>query len=241
MARPATVAAVVFPASAALRRPVAAAPDRSSTAPRRWSLSAWSFVRSGGSTALAAGGLLGASQAGARFTHRLNRDHSRPLALSFRLSAALQRTPAAEAALGLDWRPDRRLPVHVLAERRQALSREGRSAFAITVHGGVSDAPVGPFRLDAYGQAGLVGTRSRDPFGDGALRLSLPMGSRVRLGAGVWAAAQPGLSRLDLGPQAAIRLPVAGRAATLAADWRIRVAGDANPGSGPALTLATDF
>jgi hypothetical protein len=221
--------------------PSADASDRASTPGRRWSLSAWSFVRRGGSTALAAGGLLGGSQAGARLTYRLDRDSDRPLALSFRLSAALRRAPAAEAALGLDWQPDRRLPVHLLAERRQALSREGRSAFAVAVHGGVSDAPLGPFRIDAYGQAGLVGARSRDAFGDGSLRVSLPVGGRVRLGAGAWAAAQPGLSRLDLGPQAALRLPVAGRAFTVAADWRLRVAGNARPGSGPTLTLSTDF
>ena len=141
--------------------------------------------------------------------------------------------PGAEAALGLDWRPSRRVPVHLLAERRQALGREGRSAFALTFYGGVSDAPLGPFRIDAYAQAGIVGARSRDPFADGSLRLSLPLGGRIRLGAGAWAAAQPGVARLDLGPQAALRLPVAGRAVTVAADWRVRVAGDARARLGP--------
>jgi hypothetical protein len=221
--------------------PPAAAPGRTPAPTRRWSLSAWSFVRSGGPAALAAGGLLGGSQAGARLTWRLDRSSARPLALSFRLSAALRRRHSAEAALGLDWQPDRRLPVHLLAERRQALGPEGRSAFAVAVHGGVGDSRLGPFRIDAYAQAGLVGARSRDPFGDGALRLSLPLDERARVGGGAWAAAQPGLSRLDIGPQASIRLPVAGRAVTLAADWRLRVAGNARPGSGPALTVATDF
>jgi hypothetical protein len=221
--------------------PLAATPGRASTPAKRWSLSAWSFVRRGDSPALAAGGLLGGSQAGARLAWRLNRDPARPLALSFRLSAPLRTPAAAEAALGLDWQPDRRLPVHVLAERRQALGPEGRSALALTVHGGVGEAPLGRFRLDAYAQAGLVGARSRDPFADGSIRLSLPVDGKVRLGAGAWAAAQPGLARLDLGPQAALRLPIAGRAVTLAADWRLRVAGNAAPGSGPTLTLATDF
>lgn len=221
--------------------PLAALPGAPSAGGKRWSLSAWSFVRRGGSAPLAAGGLLGGSQAGARLTYRLNGNNGRPLALSFRLSAALSRTPAAEAAVGVDWKPDRRLPVHVLAERREALSREGRSAFAVTVLGGLADAPIGPFRLDAYGQAGLVGARSRDPFVDGSVRLSIPVGKSGRLGAGAWTAAQPGASRLDLGPQAAIRLPVGGRALTVAADWRIRVAGDSGPGSGPTLTLGSDF
>ena len=148
----------------------------------RWSLSAWAFVRQGDSAALAAGGILGGSQAGARLSYRLNRDLDRPLALSVRLSAPLRRAAGAEAALGVDWKPARRLPLHLLGERRQKLGREGRSAFAATIYGGVDDARLGPFRIDGYGQAGMVGIRSRDPFADGSLRLSLPLGGRARLG-----------------------------------------------------------
>jgi hypothetical protein len=170
----------------------------------------------------------------------MNGDPERPLALSLRLSAPLRRPAGAEAAVGVDWRPLRQAPVHLLVERRQAFGGEGRSAFGLTVHGGVGDAPLGRFRIDAYAQAGVVGARSRDPFADGSVRLSLPLG-RGRLGGGAWGGAQPGAARLDLGPQAALSLPVAGRAVTIAADWRLRVAGDAEPGSGPTLTVATDF
>lgn len=224
---------------------VAPRPARAGAAPAaaasRWTYSAWSFLREGDSAPLAAGGLLGGSQAGARISYRLNADRGRPLALTARLAAPLRRAVGAEAAAGLDWRPSRRLPLHLLAERRQKLGGGGRSAFGLTVYGGVDDVPVAGLRLDAYAQAGLVGARSRDPFGDGALRLSWPLGERVRIGAGAWAAAQPGAARIDLGPQASLRLPLAGRAVTLRADWRRRIAGDARPGSGPALTLATDF
>jgi hypothetical protein len=155
----------------------------------------------------------------------------------------VERRAGAEAALGLDWSPSRSLPLHLLAERRQALGREGRSALSLTAYGGIGEARLGPLRIDAYGQAGIVGTRSRDLFGDGAVRLSLPLDGdgRLKLGAGAWAAAQPGVSRVDIGPQASFRLPVAGRNVTVALDWRLRVAGEARPGSGPALTLATDF
>lgn len=225
------------------RPPIASPPGPGfvQASPGRWSLSVWAFVRQGDPAPLASGGMLGGSQAGARLTYRLNRDSARPLALSARLSTPLRSAAGADAALGIDWKPVRRLPVHLLAERRQALGREGRSAFAVTLYGGVSDAPLGPFRIDGYAQAGLVGARSRDRFGDGSLRVSLPLAGRARFGAGAWAAAQPGLARLDIGPQAALRLPVAGRAVTLAADWRVRVAGDAEPGSGPTLTLSSDF
>ncbi|HEU0099749.1 MAG TPA: hypothetical protein VFQ67_13375 [Allosphingosinicella sp.] len=243
-APPAAPAAIGRAAASPPARPLPAEPaEPALRAARagRWSLSAWAFVRSGGPVPLAAGGLLGGSQAGARLAFRLNRDRGRPLALSARLSGPARRQAGAEAALGIDWRPARRFPAHVLAERRQALGRDGRSAFALTVYGGASDTRIGRFRLDAYAQAGLVGAGSPDPFGDGSARLSLPLNARLRLGAGAWAAAQPGLSRLDLGPHAALRLPVAGRVVTLAADWRLRVAGNARPGSGPALTLASDF
>jgi hypothetical protein len=90
----------------------------------------------------------------------------------------------------VDWRPSRQAPVHLLVERRQAFGGEGRSAFGLTVHGGGGDAPLGRFRIDAYAQAGVVGARSRDPFADGSVRLSLPLG-RGRLGAGAWAAPNP--------------------------------------------------
>jgi hypothetical protein len=130
--------------------------------------------------------------------------------------------------------------LRIAAERRQAVGGAGRSAFALLAHGGVSDLPVAAgFRLDAYGQAGVVGARSRDLFADGAARLTLPLDGKKRLalGAGAWAAAQPGVSRVDVGPSATLRLP----GASLSLDWRVRVAGNAGPASGPALTVATGF
>lgn len=224
------------PSDAALPRPAAARPPT-----RRWSLSAWSFVRRSDARSLASGGLLGGSQAGARLTFRLNQDAARPLALSARLATPIGRRAGSEAALGLDWQPSSRLPFHLLAERRQALGREGRSAFALVLHGGVSEAELGGFRLDGYAQAGLIGVRSRDPFGDGSVRLTVPVRTQARLGVGTWAAAQPGSARLEIGPHATLSFPLAGRNTSIAIDWRVRIAGDARPGGGPALTLASEF
>lgn len=219
---------------------VGTGPTPKRAAESRWSFSAWSFLRRGDSSALVPGGTLGGSQAGAVARFRINGDPARPLALAVRLSSPVRRPSGAEAALGIDWKPSRRVPFHLLAERREGLGREGRSAFGLTLYGGVSDAPLAGLRVEAYVQAGILGARSRDPFGDGALRLSVPAG-RIRLGAGAWAAAQPGLARLDLGPQAALRLPLAGRSVAVTADWRFRIAGNARPGSGPTLTVGTDF
>jgi hypothetical protein len=203
----------------------------------RWSVSAWLLVRDEGrDRALAPGGTLGGSQAGARVTYGLGGGFS----LSGRAYLPLRRPAGAELAAGLDWRPVAALPFNLLAERRQRLGREGRSAFAVTLYGGASRALTPRLRLDLYGQAGVVGLRSRDLFADGSLRLARRIGP-VELGAGAWGAAQPGAARLDAGPGLSWRLPVRDANIRLQADWRFRLAGDAAPRSGAALTLATDF
>jgi hypothetical protein len=219
-------------------------PAAASKAASRWSASAWTFVRRGEATQLAPGGTLGGSQAGARLTYRLGSVADGPLALSARIYSPLKNARGAEAALGVEWQPVPVLPVRLLAERRQAIGKEGRSAFALMAYGGVSDrGVVGPVRMDLYAQAGVVGAGSRDFFVDGSLSIGVPVdgGERLKVGVGAWAAAQPGVSRVDAGPQLSVKLPVEGRNIRLSVDWRLRVAGDAAPGSGPALTLSTDF
>jgi len=215
---------------------------KSSPGGRPWSVSAWVFARGGGNTALAPGGMLGGSQAGMRGIYRLA-GREAPLAASVRLSSPLVQARGAEAAVGFDWKPLTGLPVHLLVERRQKLGRDGRSAFGATVYGGASEIKLGPLRLDGYGQAGILGLKRRDLFADGGIRLALPLwhGGAVRVGGGVWGAAQPQLSRVDLGPHAELRLPLRPANASLSADWRFRVAGNARPASGPAFTLAADF
>jgi hypothetical protein len=218
-------------------RPAPAAVAQAPPGPGRWSASSWLLLRSDeGGAGLAPGGTLGGSQAGARLLYRVGEG----LALSARAYLPLRRTRGAEAAAGVDWRPAARVPIHLLAERRQDLGGEGRSAFAVSAYGGASAALPHGLRLDAYAQAGVVGTKSRDLFADGAVRVSAPVGP-VEVGAGAWGGAQPGAARLDAGPQISWRLPVRGANLRVEADWRFRVAGDAAPGSGPALTLAADF
>lgn len=207
---------------------------------RRLSGSIWLLARRDGGAALVPGGTLGGSQAGGRLVYRLNRDLARPLSLSARAYAPLRRMQGAEAALGLDWQPVARAPVHLLAERRQRLGREGRSTFGLTIYGGGS-APLGRgWRLDGYAQAGVVGARSRDAFVDGSARLSRAIGP-IEVGGGVWGAAQPGASRLDVGPQLALPIRADRVSLRLTAEYRFRIAGDARPSSGPALTLGVDF
>lgn len=217
--------------------------------PDRWAGTAWLLWRHGdGSRPLARAGRLGDSQAGIRIDHAL--DSGSPLrpTLYARASSALSEPAAAEAAIGIALRPSA-LPALALAvERRQALSRGGRKDFAVMVAGGVDRLPVGSgLRIDGYAQAGVVGLGARDGFVDGRLSLERDVTSRdghdrdLALGVGLWGGAQPGLSRLDIGPQATMRLPVRGAHARLTAEWRARIAGDAAPSSGGALTLGLDF
>lgn len=215
----------------------------------RWAGAAWLLWRHGdGSSPLARGGRLGDSQVGIRIDHVL--DGGSPLrpTLYARLSSALSRPAAAEVAAGIALRPSA-LPALVLAvERREALSRGGRKDFAVMVAGGVDRLPVGPgLRVDGYAQAGVVGLGARDGFVDGRLSLEREVASAdghagdLALGLGLWGGAQPGLSRLDIGPQATMRLPMGGAHARLTAEWRARIAGNAAPPSGAALTLGLDF
>lgn len=199
------------------------------------SISAWALVRpSGGAAGLAPGGQLGASQAGVRATLPI----SRHLAVAARLSAPIAAPHGKEAALALDWCLPPRLPVTLSIERRIGLDRGGRDAWAVGVFGGVSDFRLtGRMTVDIYAQAGLVGARRRDGYADGAIRILHPLGRHGFAGAGLWAAAQPGVARLDVGPMLGVRV---GRA-RLSMEWRARIAGAAHPASGPALSLGADF
>jgi hypothetical protein len=134
--------------------------------------------------------MLGGSQIGGRIGYRINDDLERPLALTGRVYSPANRREGSEAAVGLEWKPHRELPVRLLAERRLALGSEGRSAWALIAHGGVSDAALpGGARLEAYGQAGVVGARSRDLFADASVAVAWPLDDERRLsvGAAAWA------------------------------------------------------
>lgn len=214
-------------------------------APDRWHLGAWAFWRSGSGAAPLAtqGGRLGGSQVGARLDYDLTPDWGARLAPYARLTSALDRPSSPEAAAGLAWQPSRRVPISLLAERRIALGKGGRNANALFVIGGFGPTLLAQgFHAEAYGQAGMVGFSRRDLVADGkvALLRALP---RTPLSAGfsLSGGAQPGVSRLDVGPELRLRLPLSRANARLSVEWRQRIAGQAAPGSGLAVTLASDF
>ena len=211
-----------------------------------WSLGSWVYLRQGSGNApetIGGAGQLGGSQAGLRLAYGFG-DTGRLRAYG-RATIALQRPRQRELAFGLAFAPLARLPVDLAVEQRVAAGPEGRTALAVMASGGVSDIalPAG-FRLDAYAQAGVVGARRRDGFADGAVVVDHRLGARetsLRLGALAAGAVQPGAARVDVGPRLTLRLPDVGEGSRIALDWRQRVAGDARPESGLALTLAADF
>lgn len=221
--------------------PLVASPHRES----RWSGSAYLFVRNGGGETLAAGGQLGGGQAAARIAWRLNRDGPSRIALAARINTPLDDRRGAEAAIGIDIHPLPRQPLRLSIERRVDVGGHGRNAWSAYAAGGFWRDLGANIETDGYAQAGIVGVQSRDLFADGALRIihrqAIAPAMMLRLGGGVWGGAQPGVERLDVGPRAAFSMPVANMTVTTALEGRFRVAGDAAPGSGVALTLAADF
>ena len=232
MSRPATSSTVVLPAQSTPLRP---------NAIDRLQLTAWALLRSqqtgiAGSTSLASGGTLGASQAGSRLTYNFTRQ----IAASVRTSTIVGRR-GGEIAAGVRVQPIASLPVWVTAERRQQLGKYGggRNDFALFFESGLYQRPMPwRFNLDAYLQGGVVGVRTRDLFIDGGLTLTRPVYRNFSAGFGVWGGAQPGLYRLDAGPRITMQVR---RNVRVHFDWRQRLAGNALPGSGPAVTLAGDF
>lgn len=212
-----------------------------------WSLGGWLYLRDGSARVpggIAVGGQLGGSQGGVRLAYGFG-DEGRLRAYG-RATMAIEQPTQRELAVGLAYAPVARLPLDVAIEQRVAVGRAGRTALAAMVVGGVSDVelPAG-FRLDAYAQAGVVGARRRDGFADGTIVIDRRLGanerSSLRLGALAAGAVQPGVARVDVGPRLTVRLPEVGQGGRIALDWRHRVAGDARPESGLALTLAADF
>lgn len=211
-------------------------------APSRWSGSAWVVARGGAGIAPGGlGGQLGGSQAGARVAYLFDRKHR--IALAGRVTSPLGRG-LREAAIGVEWQPTR-LPVRVVAEQRFAIDG-GRSGPALGMVGGIGPVALPrDFRLEAYGQAGVIRRAVTEPYADGAVRIAHPLaivgGVPFDLGAGAWGGAQRGAARLDLGPTLGATLPLGKQRVRVTLDWRQRVAGDARPGSGAALTFGTDF
>ena len=226
-----------------------AAPPPPATTPQGFEVYAYSFWRRGSSpTGTLGNGQYGGSQSAViaaipvlRFSG--NPDHSR-LSMVGRVSVAHGSVREKELAAGVRWRPVARIPVQVIAERR---FRENRpDAFAALVAGGQSGVklPLG-FRMDGYGQAGFVSGQGGGPFADVAAQAHRPIAQSQRasfaIGAGIWGGGQDNVMRMDIGPNMRANVSAGSAVFQFDASWRVRVAGHAQPGHGPAVTLSTSF
>lgn len=166
------------------------------------------------------------------------------ISLTGRYAVAHGASGEREFAAGLKWRPTSRVPIIVIAERR---FRQDRSdAAAIFVAGGQSNVALPlDFSLDGYGQAGVVSGPSGGAFADVKLQTQRPVAqlgpTRVVAGAAIWAGGQEKILRADIGPSLAMDMPIGCAQFQLEGSWRFRLAGSADPGDGPAITLSTSF
>jgi len=224
------------------------APAANGAVGRRWSADAWLFLRRGGMPAATSGSSsYGASQFGAVLRYRLAPSSQFRPAVYLRSTGALTAAKDAEAALGIAARPFPGVPISAAAEVR-ALKAGARNVVRPAAYA-VTELP--PFKLplafmaEAYAQAGYVGGEFATPFIDGQLRMERQLKqlgpATVRAGGGVWGGAQKGASRLDVGPAATLGLRIGKVPSRISVDWRFRVAGNAEPTNGPALTLSTGF
>lgn len=216
---------------------------------RRLSGDAWLYWREG-LTGAAAPGLstYGRSQAGAVMRYRLLPRSSLLPAAYVRVTRTLEGARQEEVAGGMSLRPLPRIPVSVAVEARvtdSAARREVRpAAFAVTQLPPLA-LPL-EMRGEAYLQAGYVGGRFDTAFVDGQARFDRRLvrigeEEEIRAGLAAWGGAQDGAARLDIGPTASLAFKVGDARARLTADYRLRVAGDASPASGPAVTFSAGF
>jgi hypothetical protein len=217
----------------------------------RWSLDSWLLWRPGGGKAGAALPSYGASQTGAVLRYSLAERPTAPYAY-LRAAAALAGAAGthadADLAVGLGLRPLAAVPLRAQLEVR--LDRLGTGK----VHGraaamAVTELPPLPLpgrgHAELYAQAGYVAGKAATGFLDAALRLDRPLATigpaALLAGAVLSGGAERGAGRLDLGPAMTLALdhgPLHGRAAL---EYRMRVAGQARPGTGPALTITAGF
>ena len=215
---------------------------------RRWRMDVWAMWRDDTTTPVTSGRpSYGRSQAGAVLRYRLDSASHYAPEMHLRATRALQGPGETDVALGASARPIASLPVRLAAEARVSETFNGTelrgAAFAVTELAPV-DLPAG-LSAEAYLQGGYVSGDFATPFIDGQARIVRELARtdtfRLTAGGGAWGGAQDNARRLDVGPSAGISFRLGEAQGRVAADYRFRVAGNAEPASGPALTLTAGF
>ncbi|GAA5061584.1 hypothetical protein GCM10023208_31080 [Erythrobacter westpacificensis] len=215
---------------------------------RRWSMDLWALWREDTTTPITSGRpSYGRSQAGAVMRYRLDPASRHAPQLHLRATRALDGERETDVALGASARLLPSVPVRLAAEARVSETDAGTelrgAAYAVTELPPVS-LPAG-LTGEAYVQGGYVTGEFATPFVDGQARITRELASagdfRLTAGGGMWGGAQEDAERLDVGPSAGLSFRIGAARGRVSADYRFRVAGDAEPSSGPALTLTAGF
>jgi hypothetical protein len=237
--------------ASAAPRAVAPVPMPPSLRPRRWSFDSWALLRRDGAGPMSVGlgpATYGASQSGAMLRYRVDLSSRYQPTVFARTTTALAQERENSAALGFSARPLPSVPLVAAVEGRMT-DQAGGTRFQPAAYVYTQLPPVSLSRelqAEAYFQGGYVGGKFATPFADGQVRLDRKM-VRIgsidgRIGAGAWGGAQKGAARLDIGPSALVTMPLGKRMfGRVSLDWRFRVAGNAQPDSGPAMTLSAGF
>ncbi|WP_271077034.1 hypothetical protein [Aurantiacibacter sp. MUD61] len=214
----------------------------------RWSLDAWALWRDDTTTPILSGRpSYGRSQAGAVIRYHLAPSSGHNPQLHLRGVHALEGQREREVAFGASARPIPAIPVRLAAEARVSETDRGTelrgAAYAVSEFPPVS-LPAG-LTGEAYVQGGYVTGDFATGFVDGQARITRRVVGtddfRLEAGGGAWGGAQEGSGRLDIGPSASVSFRLGEARGRVSADYRLRVAGDAEPSSGPALTLSAGF
>lgn len=216
----------------------------------RWSMDGWLFLRPDAAVAANTGARFasyGASQAGAVLRYRLKPGSAARPAAYVRATRALAAGRESEVAAGLSASLFRGIPIAAHGElraTRNAFTTELRPAGFVVTEIPPVPLPLG-LRGETYLAGGYVGGDFATAFVDGQIRIDGEIArfelGNLRAGAGVWGGAQKGAARLDVGPSASMNVKLGAVPARIAVDYRLRAAGDAEPGSGAAFTLSTGF
>ncbi len=213
---------------------------------RRWSGSAYVLERPAGSANPGALPLLGGGQSGAALAFTPDPLARRPFSLTLRTTTASNTgTDGAEAALGIGWRVRRGVSLN--AERLIAIGHGGRNAWTARLSGG-GQVQVAGVAIDGYAETGVVSGSVATGYAAAQLRAGYPVAVTPALtlspGGGVWSSierARRTTDRVDAGPGIRLHWSRARLPIDVAVDYRFKVAGNAAPGSGVAVTLGTGF
>lgn len=214
----------------------------------RWSADGWIMLRDDTTTPFLPGApTYGRSQAGAVLRYHLRPTSPLRPQIYLRASTALAGARERELAAGMSARLLPGVPLRLAAEARASETAYGTrfrpAGYAVTELPPVK-LPFGA-RGEAYLQGGYVGGDFATAFVDGQARLDRPLTAlgetEASVGVAAWGGAQKGAARLDVGPTAAVTFRLGDARGRIAADYRFHVAGDAEPASGPALTVSAGF